>query len=251
MLRLDYKNAFLCGIYRKIMCRSHNSILSILERLFPRLKERQCPCCGWIGFRFRSFAVLEYLRLDVICPSCGSFERHRALWYYYRHFFTIEKRKPKYLIHFAAEECLKTTLQSICDYYVRSNYRYHKRCEVRLDLITLGLRDESCDCLLMNHVLDCMPDDFEAIREMDRVLKPGGAILATVSFKKDDVTRECPVASNSRYRVYGSRDFSKRFMPFAAQFKNVSLEIAEQDRKKAAIPSFLPILFLKKAEGKK
>ncbi len=84
----------------------------------------------------------------------------------------------------------------------------------------MTLPDASCDALLLNHVLDCIPDDRPAIAEMYRVLRPGGVVLAVVTFAPDAPTREVPVSSNSLYRIYGSQDLASHFAPFRASMVN-------------------------------
>jgi SAM-dependent methyltransferase len=50
----------------------------------------------------------------------------------------------------------------------------------RLDVTAIGHADGAFDCVICNHVLEHVPDDARALRELWRVLKPGGfAILQT------------------------------------------------------------------------
>ena len=44
----------------------------------------ECNICGWTGKEFGPLHSPGYARADpnVFCPSCGSYERHRALVYY-------------------------------------------------------------------------------------------------------------------------------------------------------------------------
>ena len=199
---------------RQVVCRGQNLVIAAAERILPGQARRRCPCCGWSGLHFRSFAVVEYVRHDVICPGCGSFERHRALASFYRTFFTRIGHRPKRLVHFAPEPCLAGTLASLCDRYETSAYGETSPADYRLDLTCMPIADQSCDALVLNHVLDCMQKDRPAVSEMFRILRPGGVALAVVTFEAGTTTRELPVASNGRYRVYGSEDLAVRFAPF-------------------------------------
>lgn len=40
---------------------------------------RQCNICGWSGYRFQSYATMNYYRPDSLCLVCGSLPRYRAL----------------------------------------------------------------------------------------------------------------------------------------------------------------------------
>ncbi len=230
-----------------IACRLQNLALAGVDRVLA-LPSRRCPCCGWTGFRFRSFAVVEYLRRDAICPRCGAFERHRALASFYRRFFDAFGRRPGRLIHLAPEPCLKPTLAAVCDRYETSSLDDRSDVDHHLDLNGLSLPDRSCDVLAMNHVLDCLPDDSTAIREMFRVLRPGGAVLAVVTYQPDGATREMPVASNTRYRVYGPGDLQRRFAPFRVTVDDAARGMDERARRLESIPETVPVLILRKPE---
>lgn len=232
---------------RQVVCRGQNLVIAAAERILPRQARRHCPCCGWTGLRFRSFAVVEYLRRDVLCPRCGAFERHRALSSLYPAFFGRLPKRPSRTIHFAAEPCLTPTLAALCDRYETSAFDPAQSADLHLDLTALALPDGSCDALVMNHVLDCMPDDRPAIREMYRVLRPGGVVLAVVTFEAGGTTRELLVASNSRYRVYGSEDLESHFTPFAVTVTDAAQGLSADVRRSIGIPRRVPVLVLAKS----
>ena len=235
---------------REVLCRGQNLAIAAAERILPRAR-RRCPCCGWAGICFRSFAVVEYLRHDVICPGCGSFERHRALAAFYRRFFSSDDRRPARLIHFAPEPCLATALASLCDRYETSAYGETTPADHRLDLTRLALPDGSCDAAVLNHVLDCVPDDRPAVRELFRVLRPGGVVLAVATFEPGAITRELPVTSNSRYRVYGSEDVAVRFAPFQVDIADAAQGFRPDAKRLHGIPPTVPVIVLRKrAEGR-
>ena len=227
-------------------CRGQNLAIAAAERL-RRFDARTCPCCGWRGLRFRSFAVREHLRSGVICPGCGSFERHRALASFYPAFFERLGVRPSRLIHFAPEPCLRRVVASVCDRYETSAYGEREPADLRLDVTHMApLPDASCDALLLNHVLDCIPDDRPAIAEMYRVLRPGGVVLAVATFEHGVPSREVPVASNSLYRVYGSQDLAQRFAPFSASAVNAADGMSADFRRTRGIPAVVTVLVLRK-----
>ena len=235
------------GYGRKIVCRLHNAILSAAEGVLPWMRPRECPCCGWTGLRFRSFAVMEYLRRNVICPQCGSFERHRALSFFYARFLAALGQRPSRLIHFSAESCLEKILMPLCDRYEKSSHGDEVTADLQLDLGNLKLGDETCDLLLMNHVLDCMSSDRGVAIEMNRVLRPGGVALAIVSIEEGVRTRELATPmSNSCYRIYGSEDLAERFAPLTVSVVNAAEGLSAEVRKRNGIHAFVSVLVLKK-----
>ena len=229
---------------RLLLCRMQNLASASAERLVG-LRTRSCPCCRWSGLCFRSFAVTEYIRNNVICPSCGSFERHRALALFYPKFFSTLPKRPERVVHFAPELALRSTIEPLCESYERSAITGDD-VEHHLDLTDLDLPAGSCDVILLNHVLDCMLDDMAAIREMYRVLRPFGAVVAVVSYQPRSLTREYPPASNTRYRVYGSEDLTQRFAPFSVSVLNVAADLAPEDHQKFGIPQTVWGLVLRK-----
>jgi SAM-dependent methyltransferase len=52
---------------------------------------------------------------------------------------------------------------------------------VRADVVRIPFAADSFDLVTCFDVVQCVPDDRGAVREMARVLQPGGALVATVS----------------------------------------------------------------------
>lgn len=230
---------------RAVVCRGQNLALAAADRIHG-FHARSCPCCGWHGLRFRSFAVLEYVRTGVICPRCGSFERHRALASFYPMYFDALGMRPSRLIHFAPEPSLARVVSRLCARYETSVFGEDGAADLRLDVTSMTLPDASCDALLLNHVLDAIPDDRRAIAEMHRVLRRGGVALAVVTFERGVPTREVPVTSTSLSRIYGSEDLSRHFAPFTAAALNAAGHLPPDVLREHGIPPVVTVLSLRK-----
>jgi SAM-dependent methyltransferase len=63
------------------------------------------------------------------------------------------------------------------------------------DLTAAGLKDETFDLTVCFHVLEHIPDDRAAMRELHRTLKPGGTLLVQVPLAEGRPTEEDPTAS--------------------------------------------------------
>ena len=77
------------------------------------LKQRKCPFCGWLGFRFEPFGNRMTHRKDAQCPICGSLERHRAA------FLLLRGKIPpgQKVLHAAPEPLMIPWLISVsCEY---------------------------------------------------------------------------------------------------------------------------------------
>jgi ubiquinone/menaquinone biosynthesis C-methylase UbiE len=51
---------------------------------------------------------------------------------------------------------------------------YSPLAMVRMDIVEISFQDSSFDVILCCHVLEHVPDDQQALRELLRILKPGG-----------------------------------------------------------------------------
>ena len=86
------------------------------------------------------------------------------------------------------------------------------RAMVSTDLTRAGFRDGSVDVVIASHVLEHIPDDLAAMRELRRVLRPGGmALLAVPVFGR--VTREDLTVTDpaERTRLYGQFDHVRMY----------------------------------------
>jgi predicted SAM-dependent methyltransferase len=139
----------------------------------PRLP-RTCPICAYKGV---FVSVGHPPRWDARCPNCGSRERHRLL-----HLWVVEgggdKLDGKRILHFAPE---KITMQEKRGNPLYETADLHQPGVThRVDIAHVDLPDGSYDVVIANHVLEHIPDDRMAMREIYRLLKPGGVALLTV-----------------------------------------------------------------------
>ena len=59
---------------------------------------------------------------------------------------------------------------------------YHTVPMVFANAQTLPIKDSSCDCVLLLDVLEHLPEPMSAIREIERILKPGGKAVLQIPF---------------------------------------------------------------------
>ncbi len=91
----------------------------------------------------------------------------------------------------------------------------------KMDITQMDFQDDHFDCILCYHVLEHIEDDRKAIRELFRVLRPGGwAILQSpldpelvVTYEDETVNtpeeREREFGQHNHLRLYG-RDYKER-----------------------------------------
>ena len=121
---------------------------------------------------------------------------------------------PGRLLHIAPELGLAEVFAGVSglDYVPadldRRRYRQFKNLE-SFDLQAAPFPDRSFDWVICNHVLEHVPDDRSAMREIYRMLKPGGfAILQVPLSMRLDATREDASITSAaeRIRQFGQRD---------------------------------------------
>ena len=136
-----------------------------------------CPLCGYEG-PFRSYHNLPGGRRYARCPDCGAFERHRLMYLAYRDATQGRDLSALSVIHFAPEPYMGRILQQDFGAYTTADL-YMDNVDHKADLADLPFPDASFDAVMVAHVLVLIEDDRQALREVHRILRPGGlAFLA-------------------------------------------------------------------------
>ncbi|MEK7537597.1 MAG: class I SAM-dependent methyltransferase, partial [Patescibacteria group bacterium] len=171
----------------------------------------ECPCCG--GY-FRSLLPAGVVRRpNACCPRCGSLERHRLIWLYVQRRTDLLTKSHRVLM-VAPEETLQRKLRGRPNLEFLSIDLESPLAMRRMDITRLELPDASYDVIFCNHVFEHIPEDRAAMRELRRVLKPGGwAILQTPVDRARATTDEDPaiVDPSERLRRFGQADHVRRY----------------------------------------
>lgn len=133
-----------------------------------------CPVCN------RSFSrFIQYKdRPNAMCPGCRTLERHRKLSLFLD--TTSLYTDPCRLLHIAPERHIQNMLQANPNIEYISGDLEDPTAMQRVNVMRMGFPSESFDVILCSHVLEHVEDDQLAMRELFRVLRPGGwAILDT------------------------------------------------------------------------
>lgn len=176
--------------------------------LFAGLKF-YCPCCqSWVR-KFRPFGIDP--RPSVQCPVCGSLERHRALVLYLRS-HALWPRSGQRVLHVAPESALEESFRNSGALYVSLDL-LHRGVDVLADITRAPFRSRVFDLVVASHVLEHIPDDYAAMRELARLLDPHGVLILLVPLDPNSVTREDPsiVDPAERARLFGQPDHVRMY----------------------------------------
>jgi SAM-dependent methyltransferase len=84
--------------------------------------------------------------------------------------------------------------------------------DIALDITRLPFPDSTFDLVICCHVLEHIPDDVTAMRELCRITAPGGVVLIQVPWIPGSMTDEDPGASPAdRTRRFGQRDHVRMY----------------------------------------
>lgn len=191
---------------------AHPSLVSRLSRA-ARVQLRRgtrfvCPCCG---SGFRRFDPGPGGRPDAACPRCGSLERNRVLALMLRTW--LEQESPRDILHFAPEGVIRRLLERPGVGYAGADLDPDPG-DLRVDIQALPFADGSFDLIVCSHVLEHVPDDRLAMRELRRVLRPGGAALLQHPIDHSlEATIEDPGETDpaERLRRFGQDDHVRRY----------------------------------------
>ena len=192
------KNPYYCPL-----CSSHVSAFWPLgEELMVLYQKYDC-----LGERF----TLELFSPEKFsCPSCGAMDRERLVAQYLLRRFETEVPKPDFrMLEFAPRQAVANFLQK--NFTIR-----HETADLLMpdvdyivDISTMTqFADETYDAWICLHVLEHVRDDVAALRELYRILKPGGfgILLVPLSLAIPATEENLDALEEERWRRFGQGD---------------------------------------------
>lgn len=190
---------------------------------------RACVLCGhkvwrYMPYRNGSRGVPPLMRaLDGVgsdvdhfeCPRCGAHDRERHLFLYMRASGLFDRMHGMRILHFAPERRLSPRIAAAMpSEYVRCDLFPTEPNVVKVDIEAMPFADAAFDLVIANHVLEHVDDERKAVREVARVLSPGGfAILQTPYSAKLETTWQDPGIDDpqARLQAFGQEDHVRLF----------------------------------------
>ena len=172
--------------------------------------KRYCPICQHGSKKF--FEDFNG-RTDARCAYCGSLERHRFSWLILANQLIRPENSNCSLLHFAPETCLLRHLETFFGVnYVTADIE-PGRAKCVVDITDICFPENKFDYILCNHVLEHIIDDITALKELYRVLKPGGIAYISVPLYKMNSTYEdnSVTSPEERTKHFGQHDHVRRY----------------------------------------
>ena len=218
-----------CGVYYELQYLYRNAVISTQHFFIRRKynsKKGQGFTCNFCGESYSEFVpeypeekdrkaieknnVIAGYGENVFCPNCFSTNRERLI------LAMLQSRMDvawKTILHFAPERKIFEWL-ALKTYIITADLEvgFYKvidkdiRCE---NITSLSFDSEIFEIVIANHVLEHVPEDAAAMKEIYRVLKPGGIAVLQAPFSQTLAqTIEHPLIKNPAMQsaLFGQKD---------------------------------------------
>lgn len=207
-----------------------------------------CPICKRSFSRLLPYGVVT--RENAQCPGCKSLERHRSVWLYMEKNHLLEGNIK--LLHVSPETVFfrHFSRNPQIEYHpvdkFEPGYNYPKQTR-NVDITKTDFPDNSFDAIICSHVLEHIPADVTAMRELKRILRKGGWAIIMVpigdipeTFEDFSITspkaRLKAFGQSDHVRLYG-RDFIERLRTagFTVERNDVHAALTKKEQERMAL----------------
>lgn len=235
--------------FKKIIPKTIKSIIKSYYNYYS--KKYYCPLCNYssntlepMGADFPVITEKQIIgagKRKAGCCNCGSSDRERLVFVFLKDYLNVfNPSKTISILHIAPETNLSKKILSYknitykCGDKFTEGYSYPDYVE-NIDVLGLPYENNQFDLIICNHVLEHIIDDTKALKELNRVLKPGGQAILQVPISKSmektfedfSITskqeREKHFGQSDHVRIYG-QDYLKRLQK--AEFKTQRINIS-------------------------
>lgn len=208
-----------------------------------------CPFCGYnakdlslIGSDLKVLKEKQVVGAGIRnggCYKCGSTDRERLVYIYLKNEVKIFDIRNIKILHLAPEKKLSSILcksgfeKYICGDLFTEGYNYPDYVE-NMNVLNIPYEDNYFDIVICNHLLEHVPNDIDAMKELFRVLKPNGKAILQVPISKNSkktledfsITnpkeREVVFGQFDHVRIYG-QDYENRLSSVGFKVERINI----------------------------
>ncbi|WP_440880894.1 class I SAM-dependent methyltransferase [Tenacibaculum sp. C7A-26P2] len=240
-------------MFKRIIPRQIKSIIKpILRKIETNIyagKKFKCPVCNFESkdFDFIGFDIPILKEKEVVgsgrrkarCYNCDSNDRERLIYTYLKYEENILNKKHYRIIHFAPEKNISSLLKTcnfkeyVCGDLHTKGYHYPNYVQ-NINLLNIPFENDYFDLIICNHILEHIPDDIKAMKEIYRVLKSSGKALLQVPIAKntyetfEDSSIKTPKERENAFgqfdhvRIYG-QDYVNKLESVGLKVKRINI----------------------------
>jgi SAM-dependent methyltransferase len=177
--------------------------LSYVFRIFAPLVYKgdkvECPVCERKFRKFLSYGSNVAHRENVLCPYDLTLERHRVMWLYLKqktNFFTKENLT---VMHIAPEQCFHKKFKKQKNLKYTTGDLVSPIADLHFDLHKIPLEDNQYEVIFCNHVMEHVKDDLQCMKELYRIMKPGGwgIMQVPIDSKRNETYEDWSITSEA------------------------------------------------------
>jgi SAM-dependent methyltransferase len=163
----------------------------------------ECPICGNRG-RFRVVNTTGG-KSETLCLKCGSLERQRRVYLFLRSTNLFEE--PLRVLHIAPDTCLRRELETLPNLDYVTGDLSAPDVDVRVDVTDMPFADGEFDVLLCSHVLEHVPEDAKALKELRRVVSAWALINVPTDPERTEIHEDPAIVEPAdRLAHFGQED---------------------------------------------
>jgi len=193
-----------------------------------------CPVCEKSFSKFLSYGSYVAHRDNVLCPHDLTLERHRLMWLYLKdhsNFFTGQNLD---VLHIAPEQCFHKRFKKQKNLNYLTGDIVSPIADLHFDLHKIPLAENRFDIVFCNHVLEHVDDADQCMKELYRVMKPGGWGIMQVpqDFSREETYEDRSINTPEEREIhYWQKDHLRLFgKDYPEWLKSAGFSVEEFDK---------------------
>jgi SAM-dependent methyltransferase len=172
------------------------------------------------------------------------------LWLYLIEKTTFFKEQHK-VLHIAPELCFMERFKGMDNLDYTTGDLESPLADVKMDIQEIPFDENTFDVVFCNHVMEHVDDDIKAMREIQRVLNPGGWAIIQVPFfypLPENTLEDAGITGKKeREEAFGQDDHVRKYgLDYADRLRSAGFEVnennfvstlTEEQQKRFSVPS--------------